>query len=56
MTAYHLYTRTKHTRWYDPFRLEEQKTQAETSTPHKESSATIITIAIPDSMRTERSA
>ncbi len=31
MTAYHLYTRIKHVKWYDPFRLEEQTVNGEST-------------------------
>ncbi len=31
MTAYHLYTRIKHVKWYDPFRLEEQTVNGESA-------------------------
>ncbi len=45
MTAYHLYTRTKPVRWYDPFRFEESTpSQCEVQTLHTNPQACVYSL------------
>ncbi len=45
MTAYHLYTRTKPVRWYDPFRLDDSTPpQSEVQTLHTNPQACVYSL------------